>query len=539
MFNQQISPVTNKLRAMYITNITWRPTGTYNDMFLRPYQMTMDNDYYNRQFGNIIDAVASTPIGNLDGSALATSMAGVFSISQAPESNKTVGIANGWGTRRYAFVLDVRCEYQTGGVQYYKIQGYTDHPGISLSSYSVDPSMVLYINNIMRLREDVRHFASGTITTPVLLSDQKLMFDTGVSGMPSENSLIRPADVFQIVDYTAMVNSGDASRVLNSGNAINSLPKFSRKANDVPTTFAANMLNAAMTCIPAGRMDNEAEIRRDAMSFLREDSAVSNEFLHRLADHQATGISSGSFRWRDLIALDPSILQRHDCMQIVDDNETFDNSFATAQHSAGSSEWWHGATIESRWAATLTHAVPSILMACGLGSVALTATNHGGRTEVSILNGDSFSAFAADANFMKFSNRLAKEILADLSYGDTMGYYLEVFCTFGGDTKVRVSVNGGPTTDFVSPTFCDSLFSPVVTADKNHTVGLAANLYDLTKEIAGAVMESNSVHTSLTSLSSGVITQSNPYASAPGGFPQRNNNPVSGIMGAKLGFDSI
>jgi hypothetical protein len=38
MFNQQISPVTNKLRAMYITNITWRPTGTYNDMFLRPYQ---------------------------------------------------------------------------------------------------------------------------------------------------------------------------------------------------------------------------------------------------------------------------------------------------------------------------------------------------------------------------------------------------------------------------------------------------------------------------------------------------------------------
>ena len=528
-----LSSVTNKVRAMYITDIIWRPTGTYNDMFLRPYTMTMDNDYYNRQFGTIVDAVASTPIGNLDGGTLATSLAGVFGIAQAPESSKTVGIANGWSEKRYTFVLEVRCDYQTGGSQFFKIQGYTDHSGLNLNTLSIDPNMVMYINNIMLLREEVRHFASGNVTTPVLISDQKLMFDNGVNSMPGQNALIRPADVYQIVDYQAMISSGDSGRVLNSGNAINSLPKFSRKSNDVPTTFAANMLNAAMTCIPNGNMNNDQALRKDAMSFLRENSTVSNEFLHRLADHQASGIASGSFRWRDLLALDPSILQRHDCMKVVDDSDTFDNSFATIQHSAGSSEWWHGATIESRWAATLTHAVPSILMACGLGSIAFIATNRNGQTAVTILNGDSFSQFQADANFMKFSNRLSREILADLSYSDSMGYYVEVFCTFGGDTKVRVAVNGGPTTDYVAPTFCDSLFSPVITSDKNHSVGLATNLYDLTKEISGAVMETTTMQNSLTSLSSGLVMQGTSVSN------QSMRSPAQGIMGATMGFASF
>lgn len=529
MFGQ----VTNKVKAMYITDIIWRPTGTYNDMFLRPYQMTMDNDYYNRQFGTIVDAVAHTPAGNLDGSTLATSLAGVFGISQAPESTTSIGIANGWGEKRYTFVLEVRCEYQTGGSTLYKIQGYTDYAGLSLSSMNIDPNMVLYINNIMTLREDTQSFASGSVKTPVLLSDQKLMFDNGTSFNNAKQELIRPADVYQIVDYKSMIEAGDTSRVFNTGNTINALPKFSRKSNDVPTTFAANMLNAAITCIPNGNIHNDVALRKDAMSFLRENSTVSNEFLHRLADHQATGIASGSFRWRDLTTLDPSILARHDCIKVVDDSEMFDNSFATVQHSAGSSEWWHGANVESRWAATLTHAVPSILMACGLGSVAFVATNHSGQTQVKILNGDSFSGFNAETNFMKFSNRLSREILADLSFADTMGYYVEVFCTFGGDTKVRVSVNGGHTIDYVAPTFCDSLFSPVVTANSSHSSGLASNLYDLTKEIASAVMETNVMQSSLTSLSSGIVMPGTPAMAAP------KQNMFGGIMSAKSGFDSF
>ncbi len=529
MFGQ----VTNKVKAMYITDIIWRPTGTYNNMFLRPYQMTLDNDYYNRQFGTIVDAVAHTPIGNLDGGALATSLAGVFGISQAPESTNAIGIANGWGEKRYTFVLEVRCEYQTGGSTLYKIQGYTDYTGLNLNTFSIDPNMVLYINNIMVLREDVRRTASGNVMTPVLVSDQKLMFDNGASFDHVSTELIRPADVYQIVDYKAMVDAGDTSRVFNTGNTINALPKFSRKSNDVPTTFAANMLNAALTCIPNGNINNDAALRKDAMSYLRENSTVSNEFLHRLADHQATGIASGSFRWRDLTTLDPSILSRHDCMKVVEDSETFDNSFATVQHTAGSSEWWHGANVESRWAATLTHAVPSILMACGLGSVAFVATNHSGQTQVKILNGDSFSGFNAEANFMKFSSRLTREILTDLSYSDSMGYYVEVFCTFGGDTKVRVSVNGGNSIDYVAPTFCDSLFSPVVTSNSAHSSGLATNLYDLTKDIASAVMETNVTQSSLTSLSSGIITPGHQAISSP------KQNLFGGIMSAKSGFDSF
>ena len=220
-------------------------------------------------------------------------------------------------------------------------------------------------------------------------------------------------------------------------------------------------------------------------------------------------------------------------MKVVEDSETFDNSFATVQHTAGSSEWWHGANVESRWAATLTHAVPSILMACGLGSVAFVATNHSGQTQVKILNGDSFSGFNAEANFMKFSSRLTREILTDLSYSDSMGYYVEVFCTFGGDTKVRVSVNGGNSIDYVAPTFCDSLFSPVVTSNSAHSSGLATNLYDLTKDIASAVMETNVTQSSLTSLSSGIITPGHQAISSP------KQNLFGGIMSAKSGFDSF
>lgn len=465
----------SEISECYIRRVLLRESGTYNNQFVRSYTAHMSVGAINK----IADYAAVKGSGAFSPANLAGDATSLISMSPVPTAQ--AGIANGWQQKRLIFILDVETKDISGASTAYLIQGYTDYNGFSLQSKMLDPNMVFYINNVVKRRVGARGNFLGSESEHVLYTTENS--NAKVSG--------RPQDVYMVLQSDAVANTegyfGSGQPVINHRNMITSMPRYSSRANNIASNYTSRLIQGVVGAADrTSIMSSPLDVYSEASVYIKEGDITTNPFLSLLAQSKRSGssFSSGVFRWGDLLRIRKD-LANPNCPDV-----NLITSGATSQtHMAGQTAEWNGASIETQYAAALSMAVASLMMECMIGRIVFSSTNHtnylGSVSGITTLisHCETMNGTTGIEQGELFKRRLEMEVLKDISYSNQQKFQIEVRASCFGDTFISVSVDGMPSVDFTTPTFCDGLITPVLMKDYSSVQDLANGVESLVTEV--------------------------------------------------------
>lgn len=455
---------------MYVSSIILTETGTYNDMFNHPYETNVKVD-------QLLELQKVTDFG---ASATQNNVAEIASMMIRPSAKPTgaVDIVNGWGNTKLRFMAEV----EHGGVGGMKtkqiLTGYTDHPGYDAHG-NIDPNMLLYINNTITIREITRIDAAGhpRISTSVSDSSQVLNGTWDVAGAAAgvNPCYMLPQDIFdgitleQQMGGLGTANGRTVIDVRNTG--IEGASK-SRRNNNNPAQYMSRILKSYQESFVAAdaTVDNMDTILRNARKNVAE-LPIEKDLALATLGYETEFKANQCIRWGELKRFRPDL----------------DNIAVIARHSAASGvplsvrgqfQNWNGTDNETVAATIIANTLPSIMSDLICTKVHFTATNEvtGGMDPFHIQVDEmrSFSgAVSRQAQFMGFRSRVLHELLMPISHGNRMSVNVGITADFLGDITISISINGGPTTPYSFPTWCDALLPPVLTLSQENRLNIS------------------------------------------------------------------
>ena len=495
------------VNAVYIRKIVLRESGTYNNQFTRSYEAHLSA----QNVGVIANKAAESGMGVFRPSTLSGLASNMISISAAPENNAPINIDNGWNNRRLLFFMDVLTEDLSGANTIYFIQGYTDYVGLSLQSKMLDPNMVFYINNIVVTRQMQGYRTpQGMAQNYSLINTDHVLYDVNSEGNNDRQWTMRPQDIFNALTSHNFGQTAQGSvinkapNVLDIRNRLHSVPQLSRRTNAIASNYASNLVKGFLQASElVNPIASPVETYDAASNVVGETTVELNPFLLALAKKRSTGFIGGTFYWRDLLALDPNVTN-------VLTVATTGPTQLRQQHQAGMTADWSGASVETKYAATISQAIPALMLECMLYQVAFSSNNtmrvEGNYSGIYTVmsNGTSMHGGVATADIETFKNRLENEVLKDISYNNQQKFDIRVQSSVFSDTWISVSIDGGPYMDFVTPTFCDGIITPVLTHNYGKVENMVSSIDNLVSQVGDAVgQNSNTRHIFSTPQSNG------------------------------------
>jgi hypothetical protein len=171
-------------------------------------------------------------------------------------------------------------------------------------------------------------------------------------------------------------------------------------------------------------------------------------------------------------------------------------------HQTGQTADWGASDLNTSVATILSNAVPGMLMELALTKVILMATNRtiGCVIKTTIIDVEGFSNGDNSNAIAIFITRLENEVLRDISYNGSMDFAVEMHIDLLGETWIKLSLNGQPAIDYVTPSFCDALLTPVITSDDTRAMTLASDFDTLTSQLIDSrTVRRNAINTNWTS----------------------------------------
>lgn len=456
--------------SIHVTQMVLRETGTYNKQYNRTYDTMVTSDHL-KVFG---ERMQENPSHHFTPTRVAGLLSDMLHISAMPSDNNGTAIDGGWGDRRLVFVLTVDVG-QALGVKRYVIQGYTNYSGVSLEG-SLDPDMVFFVNNIIEMREDQIRTPMGIRSVPAMTSNYQVLSNVHQRGAAFQKvaSSVRPQDVFGIMSLNTVAPFSE-NQVYASSHVVQGKPMASRRGNNNPAAYAATILNGYAEPHANIQMgQDQSDIMTQAIDASRENLVSENKFMRALASHSVAGTVTSQFPLRDLFKLDPR-LQTHpkEHINFIVQAPTQRNQ----QHIAGSTSDWNGGDIETKYAATLSNAFPAIMMDCMLSELSVTFTNTKmGGFWFMPEKVKSFTSLDATEFILRCMQRVEREIMNDLSYMNDQAYDITISCSVFGETFVSVQINNRARIDYVTPSFCDGLITPVISPDKDQAYNISSEM---------------------------------------------------------------
>jgi hypothetical protein len=476
-------------QSVEIVKLIMQETGTYNQQWRRSFESSLDGRLQNAIIENCQQAGSITP-------GLLTGIANQF-IKPSATPERPINIINGWNTRRFRFFMEVRSmsHMQMGMTQY--VTGFTDHMGASLQG-SLDPNMVFYINTVNTTRNSVRTTPLGKQNVQSVMDCSHLLYNNENQGVYGTGTVhkMRPEEVFAAMQNTELQDaSGDVygpqGDFMDTRTHLTANPvKSTRRFNSSPV-FMAGILNSY---VQSKRADvagtSNLELLDTASGQIAAARTNEDPFIRLLKSQ--TGSNGGTFTFGDLLRIDANIQQRIVVSPLTP-------ALRATLHQAGQTQNWQSSDFETQFATTLSQAVPGYMLDNCLQYVKIRATNEdgGGEIVVFITNYGSLLQGIDPAPYLaSFSFAVQNTLLKDLSYNNQISFSLEMSCNLLGDTSITLSINGSPPTPYVSPCFCDSLMSPLVTADFGKLNTLAKDMslvvdYLGDATVSGAKFETN------------------------------------------------
>lgn len=452
-------------------------TGTYNPMFLRPYEIQATRD----SMTPLMNQIAAVGGDNITPMLLAGSAVNV--IAPAAQYESLVNIPNGWDIERLRFLLTVRVTYNTGSQQIYYIQGYTDYPGIHElggDRVTFDPNMQFIINSVnvvsmvsMPTAYDSVGLRPNHAESCHVLNDPQMNAyrDSG------DKFLIRPQDVLGGIQLQYR-NDYVPEQWQDTRQTVAHECQKSSRSNNIPTSYLSRTLDSFLRAQNrTGYGQSDSEVMNHARSYIIETSLINNPFIKAISEYQGISLTN-RFKYGDLLKMNP----------YLDDRVVYSpqrDLRGSPIPLAGRTEAWTGSNYETLFATTLMHAAPALMLENLIQKMQFLSTNNfiGGIPRTTI--GPVFSLVDADisANITKFIRRLEDEVLRDLTHGFQELYYLDMKVDIFGDTTIDIGLNGKPVIPFTVPMFADHNFTPVLTTQKNRVNATVQGMDNLIQEV--------------------------------------------------------
>lgn len=446
-------------KKMRIVNLLLQETGTYNSMYIRPYIT-----HVTQEASNIIaDRVEQT------GDISPSTFAGLTGNMITPSSVNLgeIPIPGGWNHKRISFLLTLEVSSTMISNKLIYVQGYTDHLGIA-NSGAIDPRMLFFINSITAV-------ARNTVQTPMGVQCMDRVIETAqvingqlfVDRSYSDNGVygLRPYDIFVSTQIAGISDIGhNYNNIYDKRVRLDSSPNLSKSSrkNNIPTSYMSTLIGSyknALSLSEFGGIDSDVYSR--AASLSSDHSVLNNEFIRAIEMY--TGISSPvTFNINILESIDPNVGNVTNFIRVG-------NTMLVGCHTAGNSEHWNGANRETVIATLLSNAIPSLMLEYMINKITFRSTNHdiNGQPTTVLIDAKSVTNLDLTKSFSMFKHRLENELIYDITFGNQISYMLDVQCDVFGESRIGLSLDGGPMISYVTPSFCDSLITPVYTTNKD------------------------------------------------------------------------
>lgn len=470
----------NKVKNIQIVSLLMKETGTYNVQQNRPYETNMP--------GNIVDVLTNRVMDSPDRRVNASMLSGLTSTFLQPQApaESPIQIANGWDQRRIRFILKMKCEMLGGSIRMFYIQGYTDHSGVSAQG-DVAPEMIFYVNSIVQTRLLQVHTPMGLQTYENTFENSHVLFDDKFSNMRGANNLLlmRPEDVFNSLQVSHVQDTYGGGITLDSRSMLHREAMMSRRGNGLGSNYAAKIIDGYSRATDGLALgSNQQQLFTEARRAVIENPAALDPFLSALSQITSNAVNN-RFTYQQLKTIDPNV-------DYVTNYEVTGHTQLANMHQAGMTMNWTGSDRLTQVATIISQSIPSLMIELMLQKVYLESNNYssGGAMDTRLITAESLTGADQTNNYIIFKNRLEQNLLADLTYGNTVTYAIKLYVDLIGDTKLSISLDGSAFYDYVTPSFCDSLMVPVVTTNPTTIGNLVHDFEQLTNSIHDAVGES-------------------------------------------------
>lgn len=464
-----------KVVSIRFNRIIIQETGTFNPQVARSYVTVADEN----NVSAIARAVAESGNG---GRVTATAIGNLASSFIEPSSTHEgqVAIANGWGERRCRFFIEAHVSMQVGAEVIMHIQGYTDGMGISLGD-NVDPSMRFYVNSIASVRKTTFQTPVGQSYNSTIYDNNHLVCNPDYRGVYSNDAsnqyMMRPQDVFGSIQISHLDMEMGRDNTYDTRSAVTDSASFSRRTNSLPAYYSANVINSYDTARKMAEDPNNAALYSEALSASQagEGYASTNAFIQAMSNFDPSGTTTSSFRFKDLISMDSNALH-------VTRPIRLDHSAVAKVHQAGQTREWTGGDLTTIVATTLSHSVSALIMEQMLSRIILKCTNHtvDGQPVTEIMHAVPLaSEMDIRQGVEAFVVRFEYLVINPATKGNQLGFKLEMDVDLYGQTKIAIQIGDDPYSEFVTPSFCDSLILPVLTGDPRNLSNVANDYENL------------------------------------------------------------
>lgn len=451
-----------------IARISLVQTGTYNQMYMRPYTAMIEP----HKLDDLTRRIDSAKVNKITGALFTGLASDIIKPSATPAGE--VYIPNGWDIPRCRFWMEVHVMTSTGTEMIYYLQGFTDHYGVDSQSH-VDPNMRFYINSFIKLvRQQVMVTGIGVTVQDRIVENAQVINGQLISYTVPDAALMRPADIFHGIQSSGLANSyasfgngnfNDTRVTLGSGS------ERSSRINGIPSAYLARIVDSwNMSNVTWEFGNTNGDIYDRAVNNAIESPVSENTFIRHLSNVRGV-VGATDFTLRDLAQLDPNVVN-------VVENAKLGPTVINQLHHQGQSEYWTQTTLETQWATTLSNAIVSLMMDCQIQHIAFFATNHtiGAVPVTEISAASSVNNQVMHQNYNLFINRLENEVFSDLSYMGNISYSVRADSVVFGDTKIMISLNSGPSFEFVTPSFCDGIIPPVLSGNREHLFAFSSEM---------------------------------------------------------------
>jgi hypothetical protein len=462
-----------------VVQLMIQETGTYNPQVWRPYRTqisgtTMENIVNRMQQAN--GKVSSSLFQGISGEILqpnATPMG-------------AVPIANGWSERRLRFVMEVHMTLPTGTQSVYYFQGYTSHMGIGVHG-SIDPRMQFVLNSYIKVNRSHVQTAYGLQVRDVIVESAQLVNGQLVNQIHGDVYGLRPADIFTGIEanYLQSVYNGYSGEVLNDTRIkMDGSPMRTNRSNCLSSQFVAKVVDGYQTATQLADFGSgEKDIMNRGRDLAYESTPFENPFIRLLSNIQGIHCTS-CFTYEDLRSVDANI-------EHVTTYINLGQTYVTQLHHAGQTEYWDAANRETLAATVLSNSIPAIMTELMITKIHFRSTNHDqtGAMVTAIINAASFTQADMSMYYEMFKKRIETEILFDLTYQNSDLYFLDMSVDLMGESNITISFNNASAVTYTTPSFCDSLLTPVITTNRDNFFTVVNDFEQMMNNIGSTVQK--------------------------------------------------
>ena len=483
---------------MQLIDLVFRERSGYKDMQLRPYYADATPDLIGRLNEDTRGGEDLTP------AALAGVAGRIIRPAARHEGNAI--IANGWGEKRFMFMMTVLVRKTATAISTLEISGYTDYMGAvsGLRGIKMDENMAMYFNSITELNQSfmdtpTRYGWQTSISGSNHLIAPQVMPDFSRDRLSAGTLVMRPEDVFHNNPSNVVANAFHQRAKkenfldLRHGFASKGL-RMSNRLNDSSTRYLHRSIKALATA-NEGEMfgtgdsfDRDVgQILKDARSQVRERTVSSIPLLADMA-RETNILEQGFITYGELVSMNPDYNW--------DDVKVFFERPETTRDFSERTDWG-GRDNTTIAAIQIARALPTFMAFHHIAYVEFTADNMSALGESVIMIPQCLPMIGkqvTERSLMAFEERMISELFYDmLPYPDCQ-FELDVRAGLANDIEIRLRLEGEEAGDFSFPVFCDSLVAPVISDDQETITAMSSGLTDIVENLGSNRRGSDDSH---------------------------------------------